>query len=578
MVPSDKELEASPLVSRPFLSPKRLALILVSLLLLPPLVSHVAKPLWHRWNQREGAKLVREAEEAVLLERYQDASKLLAKALGKGNSNPEFLRPVAILLSKHFNSDAQALHFWRQLLETGAATLEDRMNMGLSLVNTDQLEEARKLLEASSASDSQTRNALELKSAILRKEGNVMEADQVLREACLKDPDREESMLTLASLDLNSPFEEVQKRALEVLWKLARGKGRISLAASDRIASQPAVTANEVDELLSIVESHKNVPERHRFVILSAYIRLHPSRKREVVLAETLRHEKQTLEEASDYLRWLDGLNEHSLIISLVPKDKAAKSSDLFVAYSNALASELRWAEVRELMNKSRGVSLPTIELAILNARCSKGLGESPASVRGRLQEASHQALSVRDVNGARKVAMAASSMGYDDMAVETYEKLAEFPQYRVPMLQLLLELQVKQAKSEAMLTTVRRILRERPNFEPMVRAEIYLELLLGTEMEVATRKIEELSANRPEGRSARSFLRAFAAMRRLDPAKALEYADGLNPSELVAGQRAVLSGIYRISGDQHRAFELAEKVPEQLLLKEEKQLMEHSL
>ena len=300
--------------------------------------------------------------------------------------------------------------------------------------------------------------------------------------------------------------------------------------------------------------------------------------KRRVITAETTRHEKQTLDEASDFLRWLDGLNEHSLIISLVPKDKATKSTELFIAYTNALVGEQRWSEVRELIGNGKGVPLSAIDLAVLNARCSRGLGESSASVHGRLQEAMHQALAARDTNGAQKVALAAGSMGYDDLAAESYEKLAQFPQYRLQMLQRLLSLQIKQQDSKGMLDTVGQILKERPNLEQMMQSEIYLKLLLGVEMEVATLRIEDLPADKPEAKAMRAFLRAFAAMRRLDVDKAVEYSADLNPSELMPGQRAVLSGILRIGGDKHKAFEVAEKVPQQLLLLEEKQIMEHSL
>jgi Tfp pilus assembly protein PilF len=578
MVPADKQLEASPLVSKAKFGPKTLALVLVLVIAVPVGYLYLGKPAKAYMHHQAATRYVLQAKQASRIERYDLASKLLTKALAEDGTNPEVHREIAKLLSLNPATNEQALHFWRQLMSTGKATTEDRMKMGASLVAIDKVVEANKILEDATPEERASRHGLELKSVILRREGKIAEADKTLRDACLKEPNHPDSMLTLASLDLASPFEEVHKPALQVMWTLARGNSANALAAVDRIALYRGVTAREVDELTTLVQAIPDAHERHRLLVLSTYLRLHPIEKAEIIREETLRHENRSLEDATDFLRWLDGLNEHKLILTLVPRDKVTKSTDLFVAYSNALVGEQRWSDLRDLLQNSKSIPLAPLDVAVLNARCSRGLGESPSTVRGRLQEALHQAVAARNFQGAQKVAQAATSMGHDDVALEAFEKLSATPQYRVPMLQKMLELQGKLQMTDDMLTTVQSLLHERPGLEPLPQTEIYLQLLLGVEMEAATANIENLPTVSREGRSTQAFLRSFAALRLVDSVKAAKLASDLDPSLLPPGQRAVLSAIYGSTGDARKAFELAEKVPAQLLLQEEKKLMDRSL
>lgn len=577
MGPADRQLEASPLVSKAFWSPRKMAVIIAIFLVSPLLVRYAVKPAYHAWRQREAQELSRAAMAAIAAEDYADAARLVAKASGSLRSAPEIVRAQATLLSK-VGADEQAISFWRTLESEGRATPEDLLEMGLSLARSGHFEEARKALGQLPTGMRQDYLGAELEATILRGEGQPTQADAVLRTACARDPERPECMLGLARFDLASPFDEVKQAALSDLWKLARGDSSSVVGAIDLLASHPGLTDGETEELLALITAHKKAAARHRLLVLTAYMRTHPEEKGRVISEETERHRGETLDKASEFLRWLDGLREHKLVLSLLSAEDAAKSPDLFVAYANALVGEKRWSELREMLKAGKKTALHPMDVALLNARCAHGLAESPSIVAGRLQEALHMVAAARSVEGAQKLADAAMAMGYDDVAMEAYRTLEHYPQHRAVILERMFQLEFKMRKTSAMLATSREILRERPNYEPMILTELYLRLLLGVEMETAAETIDELGIDRPRRRSAKRFLQAFAAMRRGDTSDALDYAEGVDPSTLVAGQRAVLSAIYRSAGDTRKAFELAEKVPDQLLLGEERHILAKSL
>ena len=99
MVPADKELEASPLVSKAKFGPKTLAVVLVVAIAAPVGYLYLGKPAKAYMHHQAAVRYVLQAKQASRIERYDLASKLLTKALAEDGTNPEVHREIAKLLS-----------------------------------------------------------------------------------------------------------------------------------------------------------------------------------------------------------------------------------------------------------------------------------------------------------------------------------------------------------------------------------------------------------------------------------------------------------------------------------------------
>ena len=569
-IKATNELLKSRLVPKAFFSARRM-LIVCALVLFGGLGAIFgARPLYHLWQSRGVAQLTEQSEKLIAEEKYSEASNLLVKAYQKDKTSPVALRAIAKLLGISNADQERALFFWKALLETGKATLDDRVAMGLVFTATGRVAEASELLKNMRSEDRSKPGPLELEAAILKQQGRNTEADPLMRKALATDSISIDSKIKLAKLDLNGSFNETNQKAIDTLWSIARNNGKQGLKAVDILATEVILTAQQSEELLAITEKQKTASERHRLLALSAYLKLHPLQKAEIIKKETTRHEGMSIDESADFLGWLDSLNEHKLVLGFINKEKAIRTSELFTVYTNALASENRWAELKEIVKNKAGLPANGITLALLNARCSNGLGESATIIRGHLTDAIHQATSARNIPAVMQVAQLADKLGYDDMAIEAYQSLSDQPQYRLSMLEQIYRVQAKLHFTEDMLATVEEILKSRPGLRPHVLIKDYLKLIIGIDMEGAMRDDAPTKLNDLQSKPLRQLLLILAAFRQSDMEQAKTIALEIDANSLSAGQRAVLAGILKACGDDQRAYSLAEKVPTSLLLPEE--------
>ncbi len=567
---NSNELLDSPLVPQAFFSAQRLIIFFIAITLGSLAVIFGARPLYHEWQRRTVNQLVAQSEALLAQEKYGEASNILIKAYQKDKSSPLVLRSIAKLLGLSKTDQERALFFWRALLDTGEATLEDRMNMGQVYTATGRVAEAAEILKNVPREDRSKREPMELEAALMKLQGRGVEADALLRRGLALEPNNLDAQIKLAKLDLNSSFNEANQKALGTLWTIARGNGSEALKALDILAAESPLTVQQTEELLVLSEKHLKVSERHRLLALTAYLRLHPLQKADLIKKETARHEGMSIEESADFLGWLDGLNEHGLVLSFIKQEKALRAPELFTVYSNALASENRWAELQEILKRKAGAPVSGIAIALLNARCSNGLGESVTIIRGHLSDAIHKATLARNTPAVLQTAQLADKLGYNDMAIEAFQSLANQPQYHLAMLEQIYRIHMKQRLSDEMLATLQEILKARPEQLTYALTNDYLKLIIGMDMEEAMLDCEATQASDPQSKPLRQLLLALSAYRRSDFRLATVLASGLDATSLSAGQRAVLAGILKACGDDHRAYGLAEKVPTSLLLPEE--------
>jgi hypothetical protein len=400
----------------------------------------------------------------------------------------------------------------------------------------------------------------------------------MLRNAFLRTPDDPEAMLKLASMDLSNPFTEVQKKSLDMIWTVARGQSPQAPLAIEMLASHPQLTATQCAELLDLLSANTKTTEKLRYHVLSSYAKLRPLDKSTMVEKEVAAHEGQPPEKILDFLRWLYDMDEHERLLKLLPRERATAMPELFPLYVESLVSTKQWAALQKVLKTSPSLPLSPTNVSLLHARCAQALGESAAVINGHLQEACRRAMSARNMSDLTRSANIAESLGYDDVAIETYRNAATLPQYQVPMLERILAIHKKRRDAGAMLQTLQDISNAKPGLRVHQENIFYVKLLIGKELELINAQTHLMADQGKITTDAHQFFQALSAYRMADYEALRGLLAKITPDSLSLGQRAVYSGMLSFSGDKAVAYSIAERIPKSLLLEEELRFLKLAL
>ena len=155
-------------------------------------------------------------------------------------------------------------------------------------------------------------------------------------------------------------------------------------------------------------------------------------------------------------------------------------------------------------------------------------------------------------------------------------------PAVRIQMLEKIYSLQLGQHNTEGMVEVLKQLNELRPGNATYISRLNYLRLVSGVELEPAYDGVLGASARDvPTEASdvAPALLRALVALRFGDSeALKREVAAISDPDGMPAGQRAVVAGLYHLTGRDVEGFRLAEKVPPSLLIDGEKRFLRRSI
>jgi hypothetical protein len=409
-------------------------------------------------------------------------------------------------------------------------------------------------------------------------DGQTEAADKLLRAAYLADGRNPESQLKLAVLDLNSPFPEVKEHAAEMLWRIAQSGGPETVNAMRVLANQAQLTVPRAIAMRKLLEKLPETSDERRLSIVSGILRALPSERESIIGAEAARQHGRPFEETATFIRWLATNNEHERLLALLPANQAIRSADLFLPYVAAMEHTRRWKELRDLIRKTPSIPIPPANSALILARCAYSLKESSEIVRGHLLDGLKRAWVTRDRPTTTSIGNAADEFGQPEIAIEAFSLLASQPQFKLPMLDRLLQIHQRQHDLAGMIDVINRCLKEQQSNPAYVESWCYLKLLEGSEMEKAAHTIHHHIEDNPERRPTASLIEAFAAYRFGDLESAGREAKSVVASKLPPGQRAVLAGILQACGREADAFQLAEKIPESIVLAEESRFLNTAL
>ena len=534
-----------------------------------------------------GRRYIPEVERYVETEDWMNAARHLNDATRWAPDDPAVIRTAVMFVEKTGSEPRSMIRFLSKLDEQGILTPEEMSKLGKAYVSLPDLKLAHATFDRFKGEQSQKRPPLELLSAIQRAEGLAARSFLTQRQALMADSDNPQSVLDLALLDARSGDPSLSGPARERLWPIARGGTDQAIPAIEFLAQHRMLTAQEAEDLLTLVQGIKqdSKGEIARFAVLSAIIRLHPHERDQLVNQEIRRWDGKPAANLPPLMAWLVKEQQFERVLRMISDKTAASYTTLLPHYVGALRGLGRWGPLKALLTGRVDAAFPSVQLRIWQAEAESHLSDDPTTPRHLLTTVFDQTGRGEHAEAAMRAAEMAELLGYWDLSRRFYEGVATRHIGASLNMQLkVYEMAQKETNGEAMLRSSQQLMKLKPTDVVYLDRANYLRLVLGTDIEIAFKTIDEATAVpahhiTPDRLVALSFLRALAAYRqgRMDqiaPALAqVKDVDTFPP-----GARAVFAGLLAISGNASSAYQVAEKVPSTLLLPEERRFLARAL
>lgn len=550
------------------------SLVLVGLLALA-----LGRPLAEAGRRLLAEHFAAEAERRLDEADYEACAKAVRSARRWSPQHPPVLRAALAFLDQAGGEDQARLHFLRELVASGEATVAERARIGQLLLARGEVQSARIELERFSAAERQDRHVQELVAGLERADGFPERAEQTLRAALASAPDDPECRLRLAELDARNPYAETRRRARAVFLELAGGDEALALRALDRLVRDSELTGNEAQQLLALAEAHPQAGQARRLEALAALLRARPqdrTARLDAAVAQARGYDEEAL---AVFAGWLIGQGEAARAFELLPIEHARKSSRLFNLHIAALAGLGRWSDLEAELKRPGVIPMARHGLHLWLAQAANqrrdGLGEVRQALRAALMAAGEGA----ELAASQRTAEVAEQTAQWDLAAAACEGIARHhPRTRAAMYEKLFEFAVRDKDTAGAARAAARLAELQPqNDQALFRAR-WFSLVAGGAIEADA---ERLQAESPRFRRGdpRHLLLALAAFRMGDLERTRAHlAEVTDPPSLSAGQRAVHAGLLSVCGDAGPAFRLAEHVPAALLLPEELRFLQRAL
>lgn len=534
-----------------------------------------------------GRRYIPEVERYVEAEDWMNALRHLNDATRWAPDDPAVIRTAVMFVERTGSEPRSMIRFLSKLDEQGILTQDEMSKLGKAYVSLPDLKLAHATFDRFNGEQSQKRPALELLALIQNAEGLAARSFLTQRQALMTDSGNPQSVLDLAMLDARSGDPSLSGPARERLWPIARGGTEQSIQAIEFLAQHRLLTAREAEDLLTLVQGIKqdNKAEIARFAVLSAIIRLHPHKRDQIVNQEIRRWNGRPAAHLPPLMAWLVKEQQFERVLRMISDKTASSNTDLLPHYVGALRGLGQWGPLKALLTGRVDANFPSAQLRIWQAEAESHLSEDPTTPRHLLNTVFEQTGRGEHAEAAMRAAEMAEHLSYWDISRRFYEGIAARQKGTSLSMQLkVYEMAQKETNGEAMLRSSQQLMKLKPTDVVYLDRANYLRLVLGTDIEIAVKTIDEAAALpahhiTPDRLVALSFLRALAAYRQgrvNDIAPALAQVKDMDT--FPPGARAVFAGLLAISGNTSSAYQVAEKVPSTLLLPEERRFLARAL
>ena len=540
---------------------------LVMVVLLGLLVA--AKPSYRALKARRANELAAEAETMVNAGRWTEAASKYRAALQLSPLGYRPLTGAARLAMRGGRPEATDL--WAQVLRLPDATVSDRQEYAALLLQRDAIEPVQKIIEDLLRINPDSK-ALSLAAQYSSKTRNEEKAVQFARLAAERAENDSATRFQLADVLAKSGDVAKRKEARQVLWSLTNKDAPWKKAAIKALARAPELSVEEEQRVL--VALHE-MPERDVVSDLPAAelkLKLQPDREAQVFEEAIAQWSTGETRELAELAHWLNLHKQSERVLALLPTERAVTSEALLLSRLDALADLQQWKEIDTLLER-KDLTLDPSVTESLRARNALNQG---ASLDAELRWERALVLASGDPNKLRFVGNFAEQSRATEVALKAFDQLTKFPEHAAFAQRGRQRLIEQSGDATAARTVAERLVTVAPDDVNAQAELVYLNLLLGVDVQANLEQAKELAAKFPARLSFR-VTAALGYLREHDPAHALAQFDGPAPIEwprTPPGWRAVYIAVLAANERTNEARPLLASLPLDRLNKEERELI----
>ncbi|HBJ86749.1 MAG TPA: hypothetical protein DDZ88_23415 [Verrucomicrobiales bacterium] len=533
-------------------------------------------------QKRESAQWLEKAGLAVKEQHWDEAAAAIQKVRGQNRDHPRFLRIVADYLKGTRSDPALLARIITSLETSGAMQPDDFIWMSRDHLNNGRVEAAREALEQVSKPMRSSLDAMEAEVALLKMENQPAAAAKAEAALLASFPNDPRIILRKSLQDLDGTFPELQRAAQARLWELAEREDGHGLSALRILTQRTNLTLPEAARLRQRLEKHPLASLNDRLQALSLVMRLAPEQRTTLLDAETERHKNQPKEELMAFAAWLAKEKEFERMQRFSAGTALLNSGELFLLMAQGLAEQENWQALKDLLGENRQLPVSKARAATWRALAARNLSpDDSQQTRKQVQEAITQAKSEKNALALLGAARLAEQWDMPDLALQVYQILSEEDSVqKLDMLEKCWQMALILKNSEALLAVARQQHQLRPENPGFTQRGRYLTLLLGAEIEAILKPASEDRNAQDHETDQVLLLHALGAYRLRDSDRTRASLEKIrDATSLTAGERAVYAGLLaKTRANISRAYELAEKIRPELLLKEEQVFLQMAL
>ena len=465
-----------------------------------------------------------------------------------------------------------AIVFWKNLLDTGKATSQDRIDLGTFALIAGDLETVAEQVKSLLKSDPERLDVLRLAAGLHANRGEMPEARAFGRRALQVAPKDGAVQFFLARLLVKSPLVAEQFEARRLLRGLAAGTNAPALEALSMMARLPDLPRDDADLTAARLLAHPLARTQERLMAAELRIRWRPDQRGAVVASALAEYRNGNDEDLAQLGRWLNRLREYTATTNALPRARAFKAQDLLMLRLDAMASLGAWKEIEaELAIKPNPFDPVLVDLFAARTAHELGMLDKAAQAwrRVHLGAAENPAAWLY-------IAQYAERVGEAGEAAKAWKRLVTHPDLGRTAYEALIRLYEKEGNTRALREVMRELCHAFPEEMEQRNDLAYLDLLLGENMADARAASERLAKEYPSFLSFRTTL-ALARLRAKEPEKANALYEGVNLDwgAVMPGWQAVRVAVLAANGKTNLARVAAKRIPMDRLKPEEKALIQ---
>lgn len=528
-----------------------------------------ARPTWRLIKAYRAEGFIRQSEEAIAQEKWNEAFERTRSAVQLSPNNVRVLRHAAHLYSR-FGSEA-AFTFFDSLLSSPEATTEDREELASLAFRVGNVDLANSQVEDLLENTKPSPRTLVLGAQLAAVRRDLTNAVRLGRAAVEAQPANPTNVLNLAGLLIMSGEQNDREEARKILWPFARTNNQYQTRALAAILNASDATRAEREQVEQTLREKNPRSLDEEMLHREALVSLDPSSLNQVADDLVERFGRGSPEDLAATANWLNRRQLYGRTRDLLLPDLARKHAPLFRLRFDALAGS---GDVRGAYDFINTDPVPGDPFQIEMLRCTTALrlkDNTAANAHFR----SLLALARTQPRRLRALAEYAFRNGNRETAKEAYQALSQSPRDAIPATRGMVRTADSMGDTWAARDYARKLATLAKDDEN-VRIQItYYDLLLGENLPEALASAKALHQAKPEDFNRRAIL-ALAYLRHDDPKAALNAVEGqiVSWNQIIPGLRAVVAASIGAAGRFEVASNYVARLPLSRLKPEERELI----